>query len=121
MYGFFGWLVGWLIGCLACWLAVKSTKLEVENRSTCSKNHAVGSQNRQKLVARGVLERSWGFQVASWKGLGGLLSPRGLHDRKKTSKMGRLVSPMGGEFGAHNRSKIDLGVIKKMIIFCIDF
>ena len=36
---------------------------------------------------------------------------------EKTSKMGRLVSPMGGEFGAHNRSKIDPGVIKKMIIF----
>ena len=27
-----GWLVGWLIGCLACWLAVQSTKLEVENQ-----------------------------------------------------------------------------------------
>ena len=40
---------------------------------------------------------------------------------EKTSKMGRLVSPMGGEFGAHNRSKIDLGVITKMILFCIDF
>ena len=40
---------------------------------------------------------------------------------EKTSKMGRLVSAMGGEFGAHNRSKINLGVIKKMIIFCIDF
>ena len=40
---------------------------------------------------------------------------------EKTSKMGRLVSPMGGEFGAQNRSKINLGVIKKMIIFCIDF
>ena len=40
---------------------------------------------------------------------------------EKTSKMGRLVSPMGGEFGSQNRSKIDPGVIKKMIIFCIDF
>ena len=40
---------------------------------------------------------------------------------EKTLKMGRLVSPMGGKFGAQNRSKIDPGVIKKMIIFCIDF
>ena len=105
MYGFFGWLVGWLIGCLACWLAVKSTKLEVENRSTCSKNHAVGSQNRQQSVARGLWERSWGFQEASWMGsLGSFWGQEGSMI-EKTSKMGRLASPMGDKFGAHNRSK----------------
>ena len=121
MYGFFGWLVGWLIGCLACWLAVKSTKLEVENRSTCFKNHRVGPQNRQQSVARGLWERSWGFQEASWMGsLGSFWGQEGSMI-EKTSKMGRLVSPMGGEFGAQNHSKTDPGVIKKIIIFCIDF
>ena len=66
-------------------------------------------------------------QEASWRGLGGFWGPLGGvlggswaqegSKIEKISKIGRLVSPMGGQFGAQNRSKIDLGAIKKMIFF----
>ena len=106
-------------GCLVGWL---SNPLSSGSKigHVGSKNYEVGGENPLKSVPRGILEGSWGSQEASWRGLGGILGPRGPKS-EKCSKMQRSVTPLGGQVGAQNRSKIDLEAIQKVIIFCTVF
>ena len=77
-----------------------------------------------KIVKNRAQEASWRGLGGSWGPLGGILGGSWAQEGskiEKISKIERLVSPMGGQFGPQNRSKIDLGAIKKMIIFWIVF
>ena len=110
-----GWLVGWLVGCLAVWLAVKSSKLEVE---TCSawlgkppswrpKSYKIALKRPLGGVLglpRGLLEGPWGILGGSWAHLGSKKASR-------AQKVGRWTPtrpPWTPQVGAQNLSKFDL-------------
>ena len=64
MYNFFCWLVGWLVdwpfGLLAGWLAVQSTKLEVESLSTYLEKQVNWSPTSLTIVPKRPLGRVLG-------------------------------------------------------------
>ena len=77
-----------------------------------------------KIVKNRAQEASWRGLGGSWGPLGGVLAGSWAQEGskiEKISKIERLVSPVGGQFGLQNRSKIDLGAIKKIIYFGIVF
>ena len=77
-----------------------------------------------KIVKNRPQEASLRGLGGSWGPLGGILGGSWAQEGskiEKVSKIERLVSLMGGQLGPPNRSKIDLGAIKKIIIFWIVF
>ena len=64
-----------------------------------SKSYQVGAQNPLKSVPRGLLEGSWGSQEASWRGLGGILGPRGPQDRKMLQNLNSGFPSWGPSWG----------------------
>ena len=103
------WSLAWLVGWLGCWL-FQPPSWGSKIVQVGFQNHQVGSRNRLKLIPRGLLEGSWGCQEASWRGLGGLLGPRGPQERKNDQKVKIGYAPWGPSWSPKsikNRSRCD--------------